>query len=331
MFRRRYAGVRALVTGGAGFIGGHLAEALMGLGAGVTILDDLSNSTAAHAAELVQRDPQKCRLVIGSVLDPGALAHAIEGAGVVFHLAAVGSVPLSIEDPERAMAVNATGTVRVAEACRRAGVRRWVYSASSSCYGDDPGLPKTESSPPNPLSPYAASKLAGEHVVRAWQASYGLQGVSLRYFNIFGPRQSPDSAYAAVIAAFAGRLLRGQRTTIFGDGSFSRDFTHVDNAVYANLLAGSVDRDPLGLAVNIGCGVRTTILELHAMVARLAGQEGRQPDFRPVRSGDVPHSQADLTRAQQLLGYRPIRGLEDGLRETVEWFARELSASARPA
>src|SRR5690606_27009597 len=206
--RRHYEGRAVCVTGGAGFIGGHLVDALLSLGSRIAVLDDLSNSTLAHLASLIELEPDRVRFVHGSVLDDDAVADAVEGAGTIFHLAAVGSVPLSVAQPQRSWSVNATGTVRVLEAARRnwprpTGRERVVFAASSSAYGDDPALPKVETQIPRPLSPYAASKLAGEHALTAWSRSYGISTASLRYFNIFGPRQSADSAYAAVIAAFA--------------------------------------------------------------------------------------------------------------------------------
>jgi nucleoside-diphosphate-sugar epimerase len=263
--------------------------------------------------------------VHGSILDPSALAEAMRGAEIVFHLAAMGSVPRSIKEPQRCMAVNLTGSLRVAEAARDVGAARWVYSASSSAYGDDPSLPKVETQLPRPMSPYAASKLAAEYVVRAWSVSYGLPGVSLRYFNVFGPRQPADSAYAAVISSFIKRLMAGEAPVIYGDGEQSRDFTPVKNAVYANLLAGSMRREPRGEVVNVGGGTRTTLLELVEKLARVMGVPAPTPVHQPPRDGDVRHSQADLTRAGEVLGYRPVMGLEEGLAETVAWFEQQAA------
>lgn len=320
-FRHAYGGRRVCITGGAGFIGGHLAEALAGLGASVAVIDDLSNSSVRGIASLVERTSGGVRFIYGSILEPEALEEAMDDAEVVFHLAAMGSVPRSLEEPERCMEVNLAGTLRVAEAARAAGVGRWVYSASSSAYGDAEELPKVETMPPNPLSPYAASKLAGEYVVRAWAVSYGLPGISLRYFNIFGPGQRGDSAYAAVIAAFATRLLAGERPVIHGDGTHSRDFTPVENAVFANLLAGSTERMPRGEVVNVGCGHQTTLLELLEVLGRLTGARV-DPIFDQPRAGDVAHSVADLGRARELLGYEPRVTLEQGLQRTVAWYRR---------
>ncbi len=328
-FRRALKGRTVCVTGGAGFIGGHLAAALLDLGATVQIIDDLSNSDADLPAALIDQHPGRCRFVFGSILDPRALAEAVIGADTVFHLAAIGSVPRSIAEPERAMAVNLTGTLRVAQACRDAGVRRWVYAASSSAYGDDPSGgatggrgPCVESMAPRPMSPYAVSKLAGEYIVRTWAVCYALPGLSLRYFNVFGPRQPSDSPYSAVVARFIRKLSEGQQPVIYGDGLQTRDFTPVENAVYANLLAATTTREPRGEVVNIGMGRRTTILELLSNLQRLTGRTDAAPAFEPERTGDIPHSQADITRARELLGYEPIRTLEEGLRGTVEWSAR---------
>jgi nucleoside-diphosphate-sugar epimerase len=323
------------VTGGAGFIGGHVVDALVSLGSTIRVLDDLSNSTLAHLAPLIELEPDRIRFVHGSVLDDEALEEACEGAGTIIHLAALGSVPRSIQEPQRTWSVNSTGTVRVLEAARSqwgatppAGARI-VFAASSSAYGNDPAIPKVETLPSRPLSPYAASKLAGEHAMSAWSASYGISTACLRYFNIFGPRQSADSAYAAVIAAFIRRLLSGEEATIYGDGSQTRDFTPVANAVYATLLAASVPTPLRGEAINVGLGRRTSLLELLSMLGPRCGVDHPRASHEPARTGDVPHSLADLSRARDLLGYRPIATLEDGLDETVAWSKRQLAGADR--
>lgn len=350
------------MTGGAGFIGGHLVDALLSVGASITVIDDLSNSTLEHLGELIDLEPERVRFVHGSILDDGALTDAIgaapaegssdpagrepsqigAGAEVVFHLGALGSVPRSVKEPQRTWSVNATGTVRVLEAARRAGTRRVVFAASSSAYGgadlpepaaangtghaQERGL--TEDLPATPLSPYAASKVAGEAALLSWARSYDLSTVSLRFFNIFGPRQSADSAYAAVVAAFAKRLLAGEAPVIYGDGKQSRDFTHVSNAVLACLLAGSVERDLRGEVINVGTGQRTTVLQLAERMAEACNAPaGIRPAFQPERDGDVRHSLADLTRARDLLGYAPVTTLEAGLAETVAWY-RSVFAGA---
>lgn len=319
--RETYRGRTVCVTGGAGFIGGHLAERLLDCGASVQIIDDLSNSDAGLVASLVERYPGRARFVYGSILDRAALAEAVESCSIVFHLAAMGSVPQSIQDPERCMAVNVTGTTRVAEAARSAGAERWVYSASASAYGGtDDESPRRESELPTALSPYAASKLAGEQIVRSWSASMGLDGVSLRYFNIFGSRQSADSAYAAVVAAFYKALSEHATPTVFGDGKQTRDFTHVDNAVWANLLAGAYDKPINGSIINIGCGHAVTLLELLERIAASCDTEAPEPVFQNARSGDIRHSRADITRAKELIGYEPVTTLDEGLAETADWF-----------
>lgn len=327
--RAAYAGRRVCVTGGGGFIGGHLAEALLLLGARVTIIDDLSNSTAAHAVGLAEGYPDRARFVYGSILDPKALADAVRDSEFVFHLAAMNSVPRSLEEPERAFEVNAIGTLRVAEASRAVRAARLVYAGSSSAYGDDPVLPKNEAMLPRPLSPYGASKLAGESIVRAWACSYGLASITLRFFNVFGPRQPGDSAYSAVVAAFLSRLHAGQRPIIFGDGSQTRDFTPVANAVHALLLAGSVSLQEIGPVVNIAMGEATSIRELASVLARLAGREQLTPEFRPARRSEVPHSVADISLARRLLGYDPVKSLEEGLSDAASWY-ESVRTSATP-
>lgn len=322
--RGAMTGRRAVVTGGAGFIGGHLVETLLGVGASVSVIDDLSTSSATTIAGLVERYPSKCDFFHASVLEPRALAEAMRGAGVVFHLAAMSAVPRSIKEPERCFEVNVVGTVRVAEEARRAGAERLVVASSSSVYGAGEGMrpdqPRVESGPTNPLSPYAASKLSAEHVVTAWSAAMSLPGISLRYFNIFGSRQSPDSAYAAVIPAFIAASLRREAPTIHGDGSFTRDFTHVDNAVYANLLAATAPVDRVrGQAVNVGCGQRISIRELARRVARATGEGEVEPVFGPARAGDVPHSLASLERARSVLGFEVVRSMDEGMAEAAAW------------
>lgn len=325
--RAFYEGRPVLVTGGTGFIGGHLCDALLSLGAAINVIDDLSNSTMEHLSGLIELEPDRVRFFHGSILDDEALAQAARGTRTVFHLAALGSVPLSIEQPQRAWSVNATGTLRVLEAARRGGSERVVFAGSSSAYGDQPELPKVETQSPRPTSPYAASKLAGEHLLAVWSRCYGLQGVSLRYFNIFGPRQSADSAYAAVVAAFAKRLCAGEAPVIFGDGTASRDMTPVANAVLATLLAGSAPGVGRGEVINVGTGRRVTMADLAAAMATVCGHPRVTPTFQPARAGDVPHSLADIGRARHLLGYEPVATLEEGLTDTVEWYKRQLAGA----
>lgn len=321
-----YENRRTLVTGGAGFIGGHLCDALLSLGATITVVDDLSNSTLDHLAGLIEMEPERVRFVQGSILDDDAMQDATEGVDTVFHLAAIGSVPRSIEQPQRVWSVNTTGVIRVLEAARAAGVRRLVFSSSSSVYGDDPKLPRVESTIPLPQSPYAASKLAGEAALTAWARSYNLSTVSLRFFNIFGPRQAADSIYAAVIAAFAKKLLAGEAPIIFGDGQHSRDFTSVDDAVLAVLLAGAARAELRGEAINVGSGRPITVAELAQRMIDLSGVVGLTPQHAPDRAGDVKHSNADITRARDILAYEPTAEFDAALRETFQWYR---SATAR--
>lgn len=307
-----------LVTGGAGFIGSHVVEALASLGADIVVLDDLVGGDRQNIA------PFKHRFIHGSILDPKTLGEAAKGCSRVFHLAALGSVPHSVERPLEYHEVDATGTLRVLDAARQAGVKRVVYSASSSAYGESPALPKVETMAPDPRSPYAAAKLAGEAYLTCFAASYGLDTVSLRYFNIFGPRQNPNSAYAAVIAAFAKAILGGKPPTIFGDGEQSRDFTFVHNAVHANLLAARHDKPLMGDVVNVACGERVSLNQLAPMMCKLLGRDDLTPRYGPERAGDVKHSLADLSKIRRVLGYQPIVELAPGLDVTLKWYKSVL-------
>jgi nucleoside-diphosphate-sugar epimerase len=319
------SGGKVLVTGGAGFIGSHLADRLIAAGASVTILDDFSNGRESNLAG----PASSARVILGSICDPDALALAMDGAEVVFHLAAMGSVPRSLEMPERYEEVNVTGTIRVLQAARVAGVRRVVYSASSSAYGNTPTLPKVESMRPDPLSPYAFTKLAGEHLMRAWSSCYGLETVSLRYFNIFGPRQRHDSPYAAVIPKFATLLRSGKRPQVFGDGSQSRDFTYVDNAVHANILAAVAPDATRGQVINIACGTRFSLMDLLGRMSETLGVSC-DPEFLPARTGDVRDSEADISAAAALIGYSVQVPFEEGLRLTLRSTDVPSSATALP-
>lgn len=299
------------VTGGAGFIGSHIVRALDSMGARITVIDNLVNGQRANIEGCAN-----ARLVEASILDPAQLDSAVKGSSVIFHLAALGSVPASVESPAKYQECNATGTLQVLEAARRARVDRVVYSASSSAYGNTPTLPKIETMTPDPLSPYAVTKLEGEHLCRAWSSCYRLSTVSLRYFNIFGPRQRPDSQYAAVIPRFAAWLRGGTAPTIFGDGHQTRDFTFVDNAVHANLLAGSAVRPLCGEMMNIGCGAKFSLLELLEQMQSILGTS-IAAKFEPTRAGDVRDSMASIDRAKTLIGYEPVVHFADGLRITL--------------
>ncbi len=306
--------MKVVVTGGAGFIGSHLVEALLGRGDQVVVLDDFSTGRRENLEPFGDR----IELVEGSITDPTACARAMLGADYVLHQAALGSVPRSVADPVTTHEVNLTGTLNVLVAARDAGVRRVVYAASSSAYGDTPVLPKHEGMAPLPRSPYAVTKLAGEEYCRAFFASYGLETVALRYFNVFGARQDPNSRYAAVIPLFFAAALEGRSPEIFGDGEQTRDFTHVHNVVRANLLALEAPAAALGEVFNVGCGSRISINQLWRGTRDIVGA-AVEPVYLEPRAGDVRDSLASLDRAHALLGYEPEVGLEEGLRRTAEW------------
>jgi nucleoside-diphosphate-sugar epimerase len=314
----RLRGRRVVVTGGCGFIGSHIVDALAPA-ADVVVVDDLSSGDEA-------RLPPNVGLIRADVQHPEQLVSAFEGAHTVIHTAALVSVPRSVEMPQEYHNVNASGTLNVLTAARQCGVKRVVYSASSSAYGDAPELPKIETMADVPRSPYAASKLVGELYVRSFASVYEIDGVSLRYFNIFGPRQAADSAYAGVIAAFAKALLYGNRPSIYGDGTASRDFTFVANVVRANLLAAAREKPFRGEVINIATGRAHTVTQLATRMAKLVGRDDLQPDYKFARLGDVPHSLADLSRAQQELGYEVAVDFETGLAATVEWYKQKFSA-----
>jgi UDP-glucose 4-epimerase len=308
---------RVLVTGGAGFIGSHLVERLLGDGHAVRVLDNFSTGSRANLP-FVARYGATLEVIEGDIRDGATVAGALAGVGVVFHQAAMRSVPRSVEDPLGANEHNVTGTLNVLQAARQAGVRRVVYASSSSVYGDRPDLPKREEQAPAPISPYAVSKTAGEQYATVWSRLYGVETVGLRYFNVFGPRQDPASEYAAVIPRFILWALRGEPLQVHGDGDQSRDFTYIDNVVDANVLAGRVDGVG-GEVFNVGCGVRTSLLDI---VARLEAILGRRLERRhgPARPGDVRHTLADIDKAKRLLGYSPLVGFDEGFRQTVAYF-----------
>lgn len=303
-----------LVTGGAGFIGSSIVRTLVERGDTVRALDDFSTGKPGNLAEVAG----SIEVVEGSVADEVLVRHAVEGVDYVLHQGALASVPRSVEDPLASNLANVTGTLTLLVAARDAKVKRLVYAASSAAYGDQPALPKVESMAPSPLSPYAVSKLAGEYYCQAFTACYGLETVSLRYFNIYGPRQDPESVYAAVIPKFITAMLAGERPTIFGDGEQSRDFTFVEDAIAANLLACTAP-NAAGQVVNVACGERYSLNELVAALNRILGT-AIEPIYAAPRAGDVKHSQADIGAARALLGYEPRCSFEEGLRKTVEWF-----------
>jgi len=303
---------RCLVTGGAGFIGSHLVEALVAGGHAARVLDDLSTGKRDNLRALGDR----VTLIEANVLDVDALRAAVADVNWVFHLAALPSVQRSVEDPLGSHEACATATLQVLNAARLAGARRVVYAASSSAYGDTPGAVRTEDDPLAPLSPYAAAKLAGEHYCRCFTASYGLETVRLRFFNIFGPRQDARSPYSGVIALFLATMSAGRTPVIHGDGLQSRDFTYVANAVQAMVKAATA---PAAVAqvYNIGSGGSTSVVDLVRHLNQLLGTH-LEPEFGPARTGDVRHSQADISRARRDLGYEPAMSFEEGLRLTLE-------------
>jgi nucleoside-diphosphate-sugar epimerase len=314
-----FRGQRVLVTGGAGFIGSHLAEVLSTLGASVVVLDDLSGGSRDNVNGF-----QSVELVVGSILDADLVARCTSGCRYVFHQAALGSVPASVEKPRLFNDVNTTGTLNVLEAARAAGVSRVMFAASSSAYGENP-VPWVETMAPMPKSPYAATKVAGEALLRAYSGSYGLDTAPLRYFNIFGPRQNANSAYAAVIAAFAKAVIAGKNPVIYGDGEQSRDFTFIDNVVHANLLAARRPEPIGGEVVNVGCGDRISVNELARKVAQMLGRPDLKPVYHPERAGDIKHSFADLARARSVLRYAPIAAFDAGLERTLAWYRSVLA------
>jgi UDP-glucose 4-epimerase len=303
-----------LVTGGAGFIGSHIAEALAARGDEVRVLDAFTTGHMSNLADIQHR----VTIIEGDVRDEKTVAEAVQGVDCVFHHAALASVPMSVDRPLDSHAVCCTGTVNLLNQARLARVRRVVYAASSSAYGDRPTSNKRETDLPQPLSPYAAAKLASELYCEAFYHTYGLETVGLRYFNIFGPRQDPKSPYSAVIPLFITRLLAGERPIIFGDGQQSRDFCFVANVVHANLLASSAP-NVAGRMINVANGRATSLLELIDHLNTLLGTDV-EPSHEPPRIGDVRDSMADITVARSLLGYEPLIDLEEGLRRSIEYY-----------
>jgi nucleoside-diphosphate-sugar epimerase len=313
-----------LVTGGAGFIGSHLADRLARDGARVRIIDDFSTGSRTTAAELRDVHGARVEVVEGDIRDRETVSSVCAGISHILHQAAVPSVQRSVEDPVRSTEVGVNGTLHLLEEARKQGVRRFVYAGSSSVYGDQPELPKRESMAPRPKSPYALTKLAGETFCTQYNELFGLPTITLRYFNVFGPRQNPDSLYAAVIPRFIRAALTGEAPHVYGDGGQTRDFTYIDNVVAANLLALEADPARIGGAVlNIACGDRTSLLDLLSVLSRLAGRPVA-PIFEPARSGDVRDSQAAVEEAERRLGFRPVVDLEEGLRRTMEWYRARL-------
>jgi len=303
-----------LVTGGAGFIGSHIAETLVRRGDEVRVLDSLLTGKKENLAAFIDR----VEFIEADIRDLEACRRAVKGADHVLHQAALPSVPRSVEDPLLANGINITGTLNMLVAARDARVRSFVLASSSSVYGDDPRLPKREGQEGKPLSPYAIGKMAGERYCEVFHDLFGLKTVALRYFNVFGPRQDPQSQYAAVIPLFITKVLRGERPVIYGDGEQSRDFTYVDNVVEANIAAAAAEAAG-GETLNIACGERLTVNALLAAVNRTLGTDVR-PVYAEPRPGDIKHSTADVARARRLLEFEPRVPFLDGLRKTVAWY-----------
>ncbi len=307
-----------LVTGGGGFIGSNVVEALRRRGDRVRVLDDFSTGRRENLAGAADVD-----VVEGDLRDPSAVARAVAGVSGVFHQAALRSVPRSVDDPLSSNEVNVTGTLVLLLACREAGVRRVVYASSSSVYGDDPALPKVETLPTRPISPYAVSKLAAEHYCQTFARLYGVETVSLRYFNVFGPRQNPESKYSAVIPRFLAQALAGEPLEVHGDGEQSRDFTYIDNVVQANLLA--MEREGVsGEVFNVACGTRHSLLAIADQIGRFLGRTLARAHVAP-RPGDVRHTLADIGKAEGRLGYRPAVDFATGMRRTCEYFVARFA------
>jgi len=307
----------SLVTGGAGFIGSSIVRALLARGDRVRVIDNFFSGKRENLAEVAG----DIELIEGDVRDEAAVARACEGVDLIFHQAAIPSVPRSLADPISSNDANITATLKLLWQAKKSGVRRLVYAASSSAYGDTPTLPKVETMRPAPLSPYAVSKLASEHYCQVFAGAYGLETVCLRYFNVFGARQDPQSEYAAVIPRFVTAGLRGLGVTIFGDGTQSRDFCYIDNTVEANMAAStSPAADVSGRVFNVACGAATTLNDVVKIIGGIVGHD-IPVTYAPGRVGDVKHSLADITAARSQLGYRAAVTFEEGLKRTVAWYA----------
>lgn len=303
-----------LVTGGAGFIGSHLVRALLSRGHEVRVLDDFSSGKASNLADV----REQIELIDGSVADASTCDDACAGVDCVFHKAAAPSVPKSIEDPITSHFSNAQGTFNMLQAARAAGVRRFIFAGSSAAYGELPGLPKREDMGVSPLSPYAVHKVMGENYCSVFAKCYGLQTISLRYFNVFGDRQDPKSQYAAAIPAFVTTILREEPPTIYGDGEQTRDFTHIDNVIEANMLAMNTDATA-GEIVNIACGRSISVNEIIAEINQLTGKSVKA-NYVAERPGDIKHSWADISLAEKVLGFRPVVDLAAGLKRAIDWY-----------
>src|SRR5882762_2929070 len=306
-----------LVTGGAGFIGSHIVDALIARGARVRVVDNLSTG---HLRNL-EAVKGKIEFIEGDLADESVAHRAVADVELVFHEAALPSVPRSVYNPRETHLASVEATFNLLLAAKEKGVRRLIYAASSSAYGDQPTLPKVESMRPEPLSPYAAAKLVGEYYCQVFTRSYNFETICLRYFNVFGPRQDPGSPYSGVVSRFIDSLTKGERPVIYGDGEQTRDFTYISNAVDANLLAAEAEKG-IGEVINIANGEQVSINELFGRLKEVTGRDDIEPEYKEARTGDILHSLADINRARELLGYAPKVGLVPGLQETAEWFGR---------
>lgn len=314
---------KVLVTGGAGFIGSNLAEELIRQGARVAIIDDLSTGFRENLEEI----RGVFDFIEGDINDVALVTNAMQGVEVVFHQAALPSVPRSVENPTETHRVCVDGTFNLLVCSKQAGVKRFIYAASSSAYGDQPILPKVETMRPDPLSPYAVAKLTGEYYSRAFNNVYGMETFSLRYFNVFGPRQNPASMYSGVISRFIDSLMTGRSPVIYGDGEQSRDFTYIANVVNANIMAATATSG-IGETINVANGDRITLTQLLDVLKKITANHSAVADFQAPRKGDVKHSQADNRRAIECLGYTELVGLEEGLKKTLEWWKQSRFAKA---
>jgi UDP-glucose 4-epimerase len=312
---------RYLVTGAAGFIGRSIAKRLLEDGHSVRGIDNLSTGKLENLEGLDGID-----FTAADITDAGAMDKACDGVDVIFHEAALASVPRSVKDPIASNHANVTGTLQVLNAAKNAKVRRVIFAASSSAYGDTPTLPKREDMLPNPISPYAVAKLACEHYMKSFYRVYGLETVSIRYFNVFGPYQDPSSQYSGVLAKFIPQMLRGETPTIYGDGEQSRDFTFIENVVKANLLAANAPAEQVaGKMFNVAMGSRVTLNETVEILRKITGYEG-PVNHAAERTGDVKHSLADINAAKHAFGYEPSVNFEEGLRRTVDWYRKAVVA-----
>lgn len=309
-----------LVTGGAGFIGSHLSQALQKKGRRVKVLDDLSTGRRSNLEPLLQTAPGQFEFIEGDIRDLELLKRVVEGADSIFHQAAIPSVQHSIDDPAMSNSVNVTGALNVLVAAKDGGVKNVVLASSCSIYGDSEELPKRESMEINPLSPYAVTKRCDELYAKVFSGVYGLSCVSLRYFNVFGPRQDPSSDYAAVVPKFITRMLDGVPPIIFGDGEQSRDFIYVENVARANMLGAEADVE--GQILNIGCGEQRTLNQLVTILNGILGTSF-EPEYRESRAGDVRKSEGDISLAREVIGFEPTISVQEGLEKTVEWFQRQ--------